>query len=263
MLYNESTGATPALNALNIEDSGFQLTTPTDGLVPLRRQSSSVLLGSNFSSQNSQRAHLDPLELGDDLTAIDAHASNAASLDEDYGNINISIVSDDPYPHNVPVTVALDSQFGGWNAPLSPLTPFQAIPMTHDATLQNSMYGVAIGPANWISSVPPSAPSPNINVAPSPHGERSESLTPPSSQNVLSPDDLFRGANNQTYESADPQEALEAVRNGQPHVVVNPRGVSDRTLAAALANRKREAKFCCSVCGNSQTSKQNLDSKFL
>jgi hypothetical protein len=258
MLYSGSTGATPALTALNIEDPGFQITTPTDGSASLRRQSSSALLGSNFNSQYSHR-DLDPLEIESDLTAFDAPASNATSLDDEYGDIGINIVSADPYPHNIPVTVVLDGP--SWPAPLSPLTPFQAIQMTHDAALHN-MYGVAIGPASWISNVPPPASSPNINVTSSPHDERSESLTPPSSQNVLVTDDLYRRSNNQSYGAADPQDVLEAVRNGEAHKIINPKGVSDRTLAAAQANRKREAKFCCSVCGNSQTSKQNLDSKF-
>ena len=38
---------------------------------------------------------------------------------------------------------------------------------------------------------------------------------------------------------------------------------SNRTLTAAAANRKREAKFHCPICSDSQTSKQNLQSALL
>lgn len=68
-----------------------------------------------------------------------------------------------------------------------------------------------------------------------------------------------RGFHNSKSSASAVQDALQAGHAG--HVVVNPKGVSERTLAAARANRKREAKFLCPVCGNSQTSKQNLDSK--
>ncbi|XP_006459544.1 hypothetical protein AGABI2DRAFT_191490 [Agaricus bisporus var. bisporus H97] len=263
MPYNGSTGATPELGALHLEDSGFPLATSAGGLRPLERHSSSVLLDSTFNSQNLQRTHLDPLEFEHDLAALDAHTSNTGSLDEEYNDINISIVSDDPNPHNVPVTVMLDSQ-SGWNPPLSPLQ-FNAIPMDYefdDSALQDDIYrGVTIGRPTWTLDVSSPVPSPNINVTYSPHNGRPESLTPSSSQTV------FPGTSNQTgtpckYES-DPQGALEAIRNGQNDIVKNPRGVSDRTLEAARANRKREAKFWCNICGNSQTSKQNLDNHIM
>jgi hypothetical protein len=138
-----------------------------------------------------------------------------------------------------------------------------------DEQFRDPFTGVAIQPVNWNQPFTHSqAVSPSPSNVPSLHDSRSSPQIA-SESDVVTPESDFREGSSQPtrFRSFDndainsAHSALEAMHSGQPHGIVNFKGVSERTLAAAKANRKREAKFCCKICGNCQTSKQNLDSE--
>lgn len=269
------------MGMLHLEESGLQLAHSAKGPGTLRSQQSSVLLGSNSGSQNSQSAHLDPLDLDNKLTDLEhfdgqLSTNDTAGFSEEYHGININIVSATAGNQNVPITVALDAQQTwdpAYQYQLSPLTQLQALPISYEGDVSDyqQMFGVVIEPTNWALPVVPQTASPSPSNTCS--DRRLPSLTPSVSRTPLSPEAVFHGGNDhqgrfRNYKhgnmtGSEAQEALEAMRAGQqPRSIVNPKGVSERTLLAAEANRKREAKFRCDICGNSQTSKQNLESEY-
>jgi hypothetical protein len=247
------------LDIQNYEESTFQMVDS----VKMQSQSS-MLLGSMFATENSQSTDLDPLEL--DVNDLQAPASGLVTYPEDDGTYNINIVSADNSVQNVPIRVNLQEYETPWEL-LSPLSALRGLPVDHisgggNLGEQLNPSHVSIQPADWaVLSQPAISPtlSPLNDNRPSPHGSTA-------SNSAGIPESPFHGTNQQHrrfHHDATPSmhTPSEVIHSGQyPGQIVNPKGVSERTLAAAKSNRKREAKFQCPICGNSQTSKQNLES---
>ncbi|KXN86071.1 hypothetical protein AN958_10547 [Leucoagaricus sp. SymC.cos] len=271
-IYGAETGTTPDLTGLNIyEDLGFGLAPSFKGTA-----GQSVLLGSNTGSENPQDTNLDPLEFGDalaDIGHLPGPAPAAAPVTElvEDGPYNIRIVPDpNSEIQGIPVTV--DNQSMWPPGLLSPLSALHSLPIERGAggghNLNDHFSGVAFQPSTWDGHFDfPSTNTPSSAVTP-----LNENRTPPQLSPRINSDLVpnhgatYRTVNPQSTHfpnfgkdvSRSPGSQGEAAPSGQPQIV-NRKGVSERTLAAAEANRKREAKFHCHICGNSQTSKQNLD----
>lgn len=269
-------GVTPALNGLSIDGNGFQLAIKTSGA----SQQSSVLLGSTDGPQSSV-TDLDPLD--DNLVGLESLGGQTPRVecpnDLDDGGYSIHIQHDADSSNNraIPVSFVLDNPTI-WNPLLSPLAQLQGLPIGQPQVVPDYTNQVIIPSASWGGSFSVSqtaSPMPNFGNTSPLHNRRppppvSSPSSPASESSFRKGGDLSPAAQQaQNFPElgnspiGSGHEILQAAHSGKyPQRVVNPKGVSERTLAAAEANRKREAKFQCHICNNSQTSKQNLESKF-
>ncbi|KAF9450055.1 hypothetical protein P691DRAFT_502006 [Macrolepiota fuliginosa MF-IS2] len=258
------TGASPELGDLKLlDDYAFQMI-PT--VKAQCSQGPSVLLGSTAGSENSQLTDLDPLD--DTFTGLE-QLHGQSSVVEPVANFhdryNIAIEADASGVHSVPITAFDTSTLNSDRNLLSPLGQLQALPVDEGSSVhyQRQMQGVFFQRAGWGASQDPGI----LDTCSFEIDNRRPVLASPlpftfreGGGQRQAGFERFHSSRNTTAESV--HDVLQDISTGQREVV-NPKGVSERTLAAAEANRKREARFRCDVCGNSQTSKQNLENHIM
>ena len=261
-VYPVENGLAPDLTGLSLnspnsyEELGFRMA----GHSQDPRQSS-VLLGSGQKLENSQSsADLDPLDLGKKLLDLSGQGSSFTGSTNSLRNVdyNMTIFSAGNIDHSTPVKEISDDASWGPDLLLSPLNDIGGLPLEYPTIEEIS--GIVIQSAQWCQTA-----SRTLNTSqgisdhqPSPHVHPASNLSPhPTCDSQIT--------HCHKYEndfSSSVRSALEGTHVEQ-FKIINPKGVSTRTLAAAMANRKREAKFQCHICGDSQTSKQNMESTCL
>jgi len=219
---------------------------------------SSVLLGSGQKLENSQSsADLDPLDLGKQLLDLSGQGSSFTGSTNSLRNVdyNMTIFSAGHIDHSTPAKEISDDASWGPDLLLSPLNDIGGLPLEHPTIEEIS--GIVIQSAQWCQTA---SRTPNTSQGisdhqPSPHVHPASNLSPyPTRDSQITHCHKYEDDSSSSVRSA-----LEGTHVEQSKII-NPKGVSNRTLAAAMANRKREAKFHCYICGDSQTSKQNMES---
>ncbi|KAJ3563642.1 hypothetical protein NP233_g8810 [Leucocoprinus birnbaumii] len=275
------TGATPDLGNLHI-GNGYDKQNYDEfsfGMVRhIAKPSglSSMLLSSSQSFDGSQ--DIDDLELGlNSLADMPMPAPDMRPIHEaESTDINIAIVPAGNAGETVPLKVDLvnASDFQWDRNLLSPLPSVNTLPVAGDhyytGRIENDQHVLVPG-FGWGYDMSLTADGSPLtsghltsceNVS-SPHVTPSASSAPIPGSPYTTPASSINPLPSEEGDVASTARSfLEAYRTGQTQVV-NTKGVSERTLAAANANRKREAKFHCEICGNSQTSKQNLENHVL
>lgn len=217
---------------------------------------SSVLLGSGYKLEKSQySADLDPLDLGEKLFDLSEQGSSFTTNGLRNVDYDMTIFSTGNVDHSTPVKQISDDANRGPNLLLSPLNDLDGLPLEHPTIEEIS--GVVIQSAQWCQTAS-RAPTSSQGIS----DHQLSSHVHPASNPSFHPtrDDQITGFHNYENDSSSfVRSALEGMHIEQSQII-NPKGVSTRTLAAAMANRKREAKFRCYICGDSQTSKQNMQS---
>ncbi|KAJ3557011.1 hypothetical protein NP233_g11845 [Leucocoprinus birnbaumii] len=267
----QESGATPDLGNLHIGNVSYDNPSYDEfsfGLArPITKPSglSSMLLASNQSFDGSQDIDED-LGLGlNSLADIPVPAAHGAEGED----ISIDIVPAGNNLQNVELKVNLedDSDYFPPSFLLSPLKNVHTLPLNYPSGSVGNDQHVFLQPSlpwevdmSFSPNVSPAASSPSASHEIfSPHVKPSVNSAPiPGSPYASTPG----GSTNPLPSEDTARTMLEAFRSGQTPIV-NAKGVSERTLAAANANRKRVAKFHCDICGNSQTSKQNLENHVL
>jgi len=222
---------------------------------------SSVLLGSGHKLENSQSsADLDPLDFGKKLFDLSGQGSSFTGSTNSLRNVdyNMTIFPAGNIDHSTSVKDISDDANWGPNLLLSPLNDIGGLPLEHPTIEEIS--GVVIQSTQWCqaASRTPNSSQGISDHQPSPHVHPASNLSPYPTRHGQ----ITRCHNYENDSSSSVRSALEGTHVEQSQII-NPKGVSTRTLAAAMANRKREAKFHCYICGDSQTSKQNMQSACL
>lgn len=258
-VYSVEGSATPDVTKLslnsptNYEEFGFRMVRPS-----WDPRQSSVLLESSSSLESPQsNADLDPLDLGNQLVDLNGQGPSFTGTASSLRNYNITVLPAQNVGHSTSVKVIPDDTTCDSDILLSPLKDLGGLPLEYPTVEEFPC--VIIQPTHWCETA---SPAPNKSQAISDH---QPPHVRPASNSALIPTSPHPTCNSQTtrchaYENDASSSVHSALRDSQTeqHRIINPKGVSNRTLTAAAANRKREAKFHCAICSDSQTSKQNL-----
>ena len=263
-VYAVEGGTTPDVTKLslnsptNYEEFGFRMVRPSRD-----PRQSSVLLESSSSLESPQSSvDLDPLDLGNQLVDLNGQGPSSIGTTSSLRNYNITVLPAQNVGHSTSVKVIPDDTTWDSDILLSPLKDLDGLPLEYPTV--EEFPGVIIQPTHWCQTA---SPAPNKSQTISDH---QPPHVRPASNSALIPTSPHPTCNSQTtrchaYENDASSSVHCALRDSQTeqHRIINPKGVSNRTLTAAAANRKREAKFRCAICSDSQTSKQNLQSALL